>query len=103
NNAPLARENIDSTWVSTPPTEVSWPGIPYEWDVTRAVREAKTEGSSLHLALYESDTQYHSGKYFSSSDTGEWNAEARPTLEIVYSSTDPSPPRPPENLRIGTQ
>ena len=84
NNAPLARDNISATWVypvddSTPPE-----GIPYHWDVSQAVADAYTADTALHLALYESDWAFHSGKYFYSSDVGPWNAEGRPTLRVAW-------------------
>jgi hypothetical protein len=83
NNAPLAVENVSATWVD-PVDAYTEPGIPYEWDVSRAVAEAYARGETLRLALYESDFAYHSGKYFHSSDVGDWNAEGRPTLTITY-------------------
>ena len=84
NNAPLSGENISSTWVDPLDAFPGWPGIPYEWDVSRAVAEAYSTGTPLQLAMYTGDGAYHSGKYFSTSDTGEWNAVARPTLTIVW-------------------
>jgi uncharacterized repeat protein (TIGR01451 family) len=48
------------------------------------VAEAYASGNPLGLALYESDWYYHSGKYFVSSDTGDWNQVARPTLRILW-------------------
>ncbi|MBN1657090.1 MAG: DNRLRE domain-containing protein [Anaerolineae bacterium] len=88
NNAPLAKENVAATWVdpvlSVPPT----PGIAYHWDVSRAVAQAYAASTSLHLALYESDWAYHSGKYFHSSDVGDWNATGRPTLTVTWGSAD---------------
>ena len=84
NNAPLSGENISSTWVDPLDAFPGWPGIPYEWDVSRAVAEAYSSGKPLQLAMYTGDGAYHSGKYFSTSDTGEWNAVARPTLNIVW-------------------
>jgi hypothetical protein len=84
NNAPLAKENISATWVypvaSSPPA----PGIPYHWDVSRAVAEAYAAGTPLRLALYEADWAFHSGKYFHSSDVGPWNEEGRPTLTVAW-------------------
>jgi hypothetical protein len=41
-------------------------------------------GGPLRLALYEADSAYHSGKYFVTSNTGDWNAVARPTLAVVW-------------------
>jgi hypothetical protein len=35
----------------------------------------------LRLALYSADEDYHSGKYFYSSDAG---IEARPTLKVIF-------------------
>jgi hypothetical protein len=34
--------------------------------------------------LYSADDDYNSGKYFVSSDTGDWNATGRPTLQVVW-------------------
>ena len=83
NNAPLAAENVSQAWVD-PITFPGWPGVVREWDVSRAVAEAYAAGESVKLVLYESDSAYHSGKYFVSSDTGDWNAEGRPTLTVVW-------------------
>lgn len=84
NNAPLAAENLGGTWVYPVTNWPGWPGIPYHWDVTYAVAQAYTAGQPLRLAMYSADADYHSGKYFVSSDTGDWNATARPTLTIVW-------------------
>ena len=84
NNAPDALQNIGGTWVQVLQDRPAWPGIKYEWDITRAVAEAHKMDSRLHLALYSADFDYHSGKYFSTSDAGDWNAEARPTLIIEW-------------------
>jgi len=85
NNAPLAWENVSRQWVE--PLETTfpgWPGIPYTWDVSYAAAWALQNGQPLRLALYSSDGAQHSGKYFSSSDTGDWNAVARPTVIITW-------------------
>ncbi|MEJ5345958.1 MAG: DNRLRE domain-containing protein [Chloroflexus sp.] len=87
NNAPLVRENIGSGWVDP------IPGFPGDWtrlpkrtiDVTRGVVQAYTSGQPLRLALYSADSAYHSGKYFVSNGTGDWNAANRPTLIVVLS------------------
>jgi len=81
NNAPLAQENVAAAWVDVD-TASGWPGTPCTWDVSGAAAEAYATGDSLRLALYESDAAYNSGKYFVSSDTGDWNAEGRPTLRV---------------------
>jgi hypothetical protein len=84
NNAPLARENLTATWVDPLPGFPGWPGVPYSWDATEAVAEAYAAGEPLNVALYTADTPMHSSKYFSSSDTGDWNAIGRPTLTVVW-------------------
>ncbi len=84
NNAPLAVENIGGTWVDPVASWPGWPGIPYRWDVTYAVAQAYAAGRPLRLAFYSADADYHSGKYFVSSDTEDWNAQARPTLEVQW-------------------
>lgn len=87
NNAPVAQENVAQTWVDPVPHAIEsseWPGWRYEWDVSRAVADAYKAGVPLRLALYEADDAYHSGKYFSTSQADDWNAEARPTLIIEW-------------------
>lgn len=83
NNAPLAVENVSRSWVDVVAT-CNWPCIPRSWDVSLAVAQAYAAGMPLRLALYEADEAYHSGKYFTTSDVGEWNAIGRPTLTIIW-------------------
>ena len=85
NNAPLATENISGTWVH-PIESPDW--VLYSWDVSRAVAQAYTSGQPLRLAMYSADSDYHTGKYFISSD-GE--GVGRPTLQIVFGSPCNSP------------
>jgi len=84
NNAPLAAENVAAAWVDPVDSYAGTPGIPWQWDVSRAVAEAYAAGTPLRLALYEADSAYHSGKYFWSSDTDDWNKEGRPTLTVTW-------------------
>jgi hypothetical protein len=84
NNAPLAVENVSQSWVDPLVSFPGWPGVPWSWDVSRALAQAYETGQPLRLALYSADEDYHSGKYFVSSDTGEWNARGRPTLEVTW-------------------
>jgi hypothetical protein len=84
NNAPLAVENISGTWV--PPVIGA-----YHWDVGKAVDQAYKSGWPLRLAVYSIDGERHSGKYFFSSDSNDWNGEIRPTLRIVYGKLCDSP------------
>jgi hypothetical protein len=83
NNAPLSGENLSAAWVDILDGFPGWPGVPREWDVSRAVAQAYAADAPLRIALYSADAAYHSGKYFSLSDTEDWNAVARPTLEVV--------------------
>lgn len=89
NNAPLAYENIGGSWVDVVRDWPGWPGIPRTWDVSYAVADAYTRGQPLRLVLYEADLAYHSGKYFVSSDTGDWNTAGRPRLDIVWGNPTP--------------
>lgn len=84
NNAPLARENISGSWAA-PVSSFTWPGVARTWDVSRAVAEAYANGQPVRLVLYEADSAYHSGKFFVSSDTGDWNLDGRPRLDIRWS------------------
>ena len=81
NNSPLALENIAATWADVSP---ELPGEPRTWDVSRAVAQAYEVGIPVRLSLYESDSAYHSGKYFRSSDTETYYQELRPTLTITW-------------------
>jgi hypothetical protein len=98
NNAPYASENISVTWVE--PVDFYDPGVPYEWDVSYAVAEAYREGKPLRLAFYSTDGEYHSGKYFFSSDLEESNAVRRPTLEVRWGSINSTPPSAPTGLQV---
>jgi hypothetical protein len=77
NNAPLALENISSTWV--PPVPEA-----YDWDVSQAVAQAYSAGAPLRLVVYSIDGEQHSGKYFYTSDSNDWGGQIRPALTIVY-------------------
>jgi hypothetical protein len=85
NNAPRAWENIGGRWVEPMGSgQINWPGVPWTWDVSYAVANAYAAGSPVRLILYEADSAYHSGKFFVSSDTGDWNWRGRPTLTVVW-------------------
>jgi len=84
NNAPPAMEEVAVTSVNPLLTFPGWPGAPVTWNVSRAVVQARAAGQPLRLALYSTDRPYHSGKYFSSSDAPDWNAAARPTLQVWW-------------------
>jgi hypothetical protein len=84
NNAPLAYENIGGSWVGVLSEHPGWPGVPRTWNVSYAVARAYARGEPLRLVLYSADSAYHSGKYFVSSDTGDWNVEGRPRLEVWW-------------------
>lgn len=101
NNAPAPVENVSQTWADVIPSALPWPGAARTWDVAWAVSRAYSAATPvLRLALYEADSAYHSGKYFTSSDTGEWNAVGRPTLEVVLGDAAGTPPSAPTNLRV---
>jgi hypothetical protein len=84
NTAPPVRENLTGTWVAPVQGYGGDPGIPYTWDVSRAVAEAYEAGGPLRLALYPTDWALNGGKYFWSSDHEDWKAEARPTLTVTW-------------------
>jgi hypothetical protein len=75
-------ENVTGIWVQ--PRNYDLPETPYHWDVSRAVAEAYLNGDPLRLALYSADGERHTGKYFWSSDSDEWNGSVRPTLKVVW-------------------
>jgi hypothetical protein len=84
NNAPLALENVSQTWVDPVTVFPGWPGVPQVWDVSMALSQAYNSGESLRLAFYSADGPRHTGKYFISSDTGDWNEIGRPTLIVNW-------------------
>ncbi|HLF27886.1 MAG TPA: DNRLRE domain-containing protein [Anaerolineae bacterium] len=88
NTAPLATENVGRGWVDPVPpgcgSSVPWPCFARTFDVSYAVAQAYAAQQPLRLALYSADSDYHSGKYFTSSDTGDWNAAGRPTLQVRW-------------------
>lgn len=84
NNAPLARENLGGTWIPPVSDTPPYPGIPYNWDVSRAVAEAYAAGEPVRLAVYSSNSSFSNGRYFHSSDVEDLNAEGRPTLRVAW-------------------
>ncbi len=83
NTAPLPVENIATAWVDPLEGSPAWPGIPRVWDVSAAVAGAYVSGGPVRLVLYSPDWDFHSGKYFYSSEIGGTGA-GRPTLEIHW-------------------
>lgn len=79
NNAPLPTRNLSMAWVYPVDFYAEWPGIPYTWDVSSAAVEAYNAGKPLRLALYSTEGEMHSGKYFWSSNADE---AGRPKLEV---------------------
>jgi hypothetical protein len=86
NNAPLAFENVDAVWMNpySQPGNIQWPGDPYTWDATQAVAEAYEVDQPVSFAIYGSDTEQHSSKYLTSSETGDWNVAGRPRLIVTW-------------------
>jgi hypothetical protein len=84
NNAPPAAENITGTWVNPLPAFPGWPGLPRQWDVSRAATQAYAAGRSLRLVVYSADSPYHTGRYFTSSDIEDWDEVGRPTLTVTW-------------------
>lgn len=90
NNAPLARENLGGALIPSVQAAPPYPGIPYTWDVSRAVAEAYAANQPVRLALYSSHGPFHGGRYFHSSDVEDYNAQGRPTLSVTWGSTGPT-------------
>ncbi|MFO7624526.1 MAG: hypothetical protein R6V73_09245, partial [Anaerolineales bacterium] len=79
-----ALENISRTWVEPITVFPGWPGVPWTWDVSQALSQAYHSGQPLRLAFYSADGPMHTGKYFISSDTEEWNELGRPALIVNW-------------------
>ncbi len=89
NNAPLPIENYGGTWVGQvvncgAPGGLAWPCVRRDWDVTRLVADAYAAGEPARIGLYSADSDYSTGKYFTSSEAGDWNVAGRPGLEIEW-------------------
>ena len=84
NNAPYALENISRLRVDPVIDFPGWPGVPRVWDISRAVSQAYHSGEPLRLVFYSTDGPMHTGKYFISSDTGDWNELGRPSLTVRW-------------------
>jgi hypothetical protein len=84
NNSPQVLETLGGLQVDPLLTAPAWPGVARQWDVSKAAADAYAAGEPLRLALYSADADYHSGKLFVSSDTGDWNSSGRPTLRITW-------------------
>ena len=103
NTAPLALENVAQASVDPIPSGgLPWPGAARTWNLTWAASQAYATGQgALRLVFYDADGAYHSGKYFTAAETGDWNAVGRPTLEIVLGSPNTSTlPGAPRNFRV---
>jgi hypothetical protein len=83
NNDPQPQENVSQAWVPVAGNCVA-PCFPRNWDVSYAVAKAYAAGGPISFALYSSDFEYDSGKFFATSDVEDWNAVGRPTLTVVW-------------------
>jgi hypothetical protein len=81
NNAPPLLQNYTWSWVDPIEDPNDHSGRPRTWDLARAVADAHAEGTPLRLVIYSTDGDYHSGKYFWSSDA---DLGARPRLDIAW-------------------
>lgn len=87
NNAPLALQNFGASQVDPIAgcgSTIAWPCVPRTWNVSLPVVLAYGTNKPLYLVLYSADDQISSGKYFTSSDTGDWNYLGRPTLTVEW-------------------
>jgi hypothetical protein len=84
NNSPLAFENLNGAW-AYPTAFTGWNNtIVVTWDISRAVALAYAANQPLRLALYDSDSDYNSGKFFVGSNTGDWNIANRPSITVIW-------------------
>jgi hypothetical protein len=84
NNAPRAQENLGGVWIAPLQQAAPYPGIPYNWDVSRVVADAYAASEPLRLAVYSASSPFHNGRYFFSSDVEDFNALGRPTLTVAW-------------------
>ena len=84
NNAPQSQNNASYSWVAPIITFPGWPGVARTWDISWLLNKNYQAQLPLQLVMYSVDSAYHSGKYFVSADTGDWNETGRPTLTVTY-------------------
>ena len=91
NNAPQMQENIARAKIdpivgcgASGAGAIPWPCVPRSWDLSYGAAQALSAGQPLRLVVYAADSDYATGKYFTTSDTGDWNQTGRPTLEVTY-------------------
>ena len=84
NNTPQAVSNVGRGWINPLSQHPGFPGVARNLNISLAVAQAYTTGEPLRLVLYTADDDYHSGKYFVASGTGEWNAVGRPTVTVEW-------------------
>jgi hypothetical protein len=87
NNDPQPIENVSQAWVPVLEhclPQPGWSCMPRSWDVSAAVAKAYAAGEPISFALYSSDAPYHSGKFFTTSDSPDWDEEGRPALTVVW-------------------
>lgn len=101
NNAPQAIENVSGVWVK-PLLDPNW--VLYKWDISRAVADAYAKGKPLRLVFYSGDGERHTGRYFISSDTSDYNATlgVRPQINISYGSGVPISTPTPTSIPVNT-
>jgi hypothetical protein len=84
NNSPQAVMNVARGWIDPLPGHPGFPGVARTVDISLAAAQAYAAVEPLRLVLYAADSEYHSGKYFVASGTGEWNAVGRPTVTVSW-------------------
>jgi hypothetical protein len=84
NNGPPIMENYTWSWVEPLVDPSDRTAHAYTWDLARAVADARAAGEPLRLVMYSTDGDYHSGKYFWTSNARDEGV--RPSLDIVFGS-----------------
>lgn len=95
NNAPYADENISMTRVEPDDDGNStWPNALNDFDVTKALVQAYEDDTPFRIALYSSDSDFHSGKYFRTNNvsTDPFAKNSVPRLTVYYANQDGSIP-----------
>lgn len=87
NNAPLAVENFGFTRVTSIigcGDTLPWPCTPRTWDVSALVAQAYASRTPVRIVLYSASGGYSTGKFFTSSEVGDWNFVGRPKLTVEW-------------------
>ena len=85
----MAQEYIAAPWLDPlcPLFRLARRAETVELKSSCGVAQAYAARRPLRLVVYSADSPYHSGRYFTASDIGDWDEAERPTLTVTWGET----------------